>query len=89
MDNNNILITKKDKIKFAYHLYNENVKYDKACNILKISRRTYANWISSFKRIGFVNTIKYIGKWKNGGTPKNKISPSILMLVSELRKIDR
>ncbi len=89
MRNSNIHLTKTEKIKFAYRLFKENTKYDDAYRILKISRRTYADWVKSFKMVGLKKTIKDIGKWKNGGVPSNKLSPSVSRLVQELRETDR
>ncbi|MCL4393183.1 integrase core domain-containing protein [Patescibacteria group bacterium] len=88
MENNNIDLTKTEKIKFAYILYKENTKYDKASKSLGVSRRTYANWVKSFKMIGIRKTIKDFGKWKNGSIPANKISNITVSIIKELRKID-
>ncbi|MHB8362156.1 MAG: integrase core domain-containing protein [Patescibacteria group bacterium] len=89
MEDSNIELTKTERIKFAYKLYKENVKYDDASTIIGVSRRTYADWVKSFRMVGIRRTIKDMGKWRNGGIPANKIPPSVSRLVQELRKTDR
>ena len=86
MENSNIDLTKTEKIKFAYILYKENTKYDNASKTLGISRRTYANWVKSFKMLGLRKTIRDFGKWKNGNIPANKISNITVLIIKELRK---
>ncbi len=58
MRNSNIELTKTEKIKFAYRLFKEETSYDNASKILRVSRRTYANWVKSFKMIGLKRAIK-------------------------------
>ncbi len=89
MENSNIDLTKTEKIKFAYRLYKEETSYDKASKILRVSRKTYANWVKSFKMVGLKKTIKDMGRWKNGGIPANKLPSSVSRLVQELRETDR
>ena len=88
MRNSNIELTKTEKIKFAYRLFKEETSYDNASKILRVSRKTYANWVKSFKMIGLKKTIKDMGRWKNGGMPANKISNTTVSIIKEIRKID-